>query len=63
MQYLERYNSVPDKQDRKASSIKTKKKYQSSGSDVEYVEYDNDNMSPLYSNWDQVNHIKIQKKN
>lgn len=34
--------------------MKAKKKHQSSGSDVDYVEYDNDNMSPLYSNWDQV---------
>lgn len=62
MQYMDRYNSVPEKQERKTqgktqgktSSYKAKKKHQSSGSDVDYVEYDNDNMSPLYSNWDQV---------
>lgn len=54
MQYVDRYNSVPEKQERKTASYKAKKKHQSSGSDVDYVEYDNDNMSPLYSNWDQV---------
>lgn len=53
MQYLDRFNSLSDKPERGSSSIKGKKKYQSSGSDVEYVEYDNDMTSPLYSNWDQ----------
>ncbi|XP_031618570.1 uncharacterized protein LOC116337810 isoform X4 [Contarinia nasturtii] len=54
-QYMDRYNSLSEKQDRKTSSKKTKK-HQSSNSDVDYVEYDNDNMSPLYSNWDQETH-------
>ena len=36
--------------EKKSSTHKSKKKHQSSGSDIEY---DNGNISPLYSNWDQ----------
>lgn len=57
---MDRYNSMcGDKQERKTSSMKgsSKKKHQPSSSDVDYVEYDNDNMSPLYSNWDQVSQM------
>lgn len=55
---MERYNSLSDKQDRKTSSMKAKNKHPPANSDVDYVEYDNDNMSPLYSNWDQVGYAK-----
>lgn len=52
---MDRYNSMSgEKQDRKTSSMKAKLKYPPANSDIDYVEYDNDNMSPLYSNWDQV---------
>lgn len=61
MQYLERYGS--EKKGRKTSSMKAKKKHQSSGSDVDYVEYDNDNMSPLYSNCGQVISFKFVYQN
>lgn len=60
---MDRYNSMCDKQDRKTSSMKGKKKHQPSSSDVDYVEYDNDNMSPLYSNWDQVSQFRRQIQN
>lgn len=43
--------------------MKGKKKHQPSSSDVDYVEYDNDNMSPLYSNWDQVSQFRRQIQN
>lgn len=49
---LERH-SKEFKSDKKASTHKSKKKSQMMGSDVEY---DNGNISPLYSNWDQVRH-------
>lgn len=39
--------------------MKAKKHQSSANSDVDYVEYDNDNMSPLYSNWDQVSRASI----
>lgn len=39
------------KAEKKSSTHKNRKKHQSMGSDVEY---DNGNISPLYSNWDQV---------
>lgn len=51
---MDRYNSLSEKQDRKTSSMKAKKHQSSANSDVDYVDYDNENMSPLYSNWDQV---------
>lgn len=47
---LERH-SKEFKSDKKVSAHKSKKKSQMMGSDVEY---DNGNISPLYSNWDQV---------
>lgn len=50
--HFDRYNLTGDKQQRKSSS-RARKKHQSSGSDIEY---DNENMSPLYSNWDQETH-------
>lgn len=59
-QYMDRYNSLCDKQDHNTSSMKGKKKHQPSSSDVDYVEYDNDNMSPLYSNWDQVSQFSYR---
>lgn len=49
---FDRYNLTADKPDRKPSA-KGRKKHQSSGSDVDY---DNENISPLYSNWDQETH-------
>lgn len=53
-QYLNKPNldrhSKELKSDKKNSSHRTKKKPQSGGSDAEY---DNGNISPLYSNWDQ----------
>lgn len=51
-QHFDRYNLTADKTERK-SSAKGRKKHQSSGSDVDY---DNENISPLYSNWDQETH-------
>lgn len=47
---LERH-SKELKAEKKNSTHKNKKKHQSMGSDVEY---DNGNISPLYSNWDPV---------
>lgn len=47
---FERQNKE-QKGEKKSSTHKNRKKHQSMGSDVEY---DNGNISPLYSNWDQV---------
>lgn len=51
-QHFDRYNLTADKLEKK-SSAKARKKHQSSGSDIDY---DNENISPLYSNWDQETH-------
>ena len=46
-----RSQSQKNKDDKRYPSYKSKKKQASSGSEAEY---DNGNISPLYSNWDQV---------
>lgn len=51
-QHFDRYNLTADKPEKKTSN-KGRKKHQSSGSDIDY---DNENISPLYSNWDQETH-------
>lgn len=51
-QHFDRYNLTADKPEKRASA-KGRKKHQSSGSDIDY---DNENTSPLYSNWDQETH-------
>lgn len=53
---LERH-SKEFKSDKKTSTHKSKKKSQMMGSDVEY---DNGNISPLYSNWDQEHLLPLQ---